>query len=1853
MPDSKDIQRESVAPTVALESSTYEVIRGRLAASGRELRSRLDQLNEARRNVFGAIETTLLSTERITTAHNCIARDMVAIGPYLLLGYNIHFGLKSETEISDVFSAYRHDAEQKTRTAAVDVLHLLQEASPNSNTIGGSHGFESDFKDLFRYYKNATFAKFDRRGPHLYMVFRVGKTVSEIKVFKWTLQGSGDSTKLRYIDNRSEQEYRFPPQHDFEWIRTTRDDHHYGEHPHISIEDRVFVETVGGDLTIKIENNTESGEGIYAEPVDDPDQTLDDGEIYYATIGNIILLKMRPYQEKEFRYIIYNEKLQTAMRLDSIRDACISLPDDHGLIFSNGYYLQDGEYKTFEHDLADMLFERSIQASNGEDYLYVFYNRDTGTCVLLQYNLIEQRVQTPWICNGWTFFGSGELLLFKAQDRPQKHHAIQVWQTPYVDEDVEPRLQSDSFLHRVGNKDIVRGMAECHEVLNLIDKDDTYANLYSDLVKLTGDISDSYFWLNRDDTFNMAECLAEIGTTAAAAVDEFDKVNRVKKNTADQTKAAESRTTAILAAVRHRRFEHINDFVESLRDLRGIRGTIISLRELRYVDTQLVESLENLVAEQTERLSRRCVDFLLRPASLTPYEKKVRHEQAGIEHLTKVSEARSLEEDIASSAAELEMLIDVVSNLRINDATQRTTIIDNISDLFSTVNQARAILKKKTRELAAVEGIAEFNSQLKLLNQSVVNYLDICDAPQKCEEFLTKIVIQLEELEGQFAEFDEFIVQLTEKREEVCTAFENRKLQLMEARNKRANTLLSAAERVLKGINSRLQNLETVNDINGYFASDLMIEKVRDIVAQLTELDDTVKVDDLQSRLKTIREDAVRQLKDRQDLYVEGENTIRLGTHLFTVNTQALDLTTVIRNDQMCLHLTGTGFFDPVRSVAACGTSIDDFRDIWGQEVVSENASVYRGEYLAWKILQAAKNTRRRQTLAEPRNSETTDNVSARYTLEELATLSKEDLLHYVQQFMGSRYSEAYTKGVHDADAAEITSVMAGMHSNIGLLRHDTRSRVLAIRAWMFHTDDTTTTAYRAKFRGAGAIATAFASDTGRDAYIAELREYLADLSSNGAFLTAETGSKAPGAANQCVHSVENERQIHSAAEYLFEELSGESHFAISMMADRIGREFQQHLKSNGIQTAFDKSVAAVEDDKNACFILLRNWVSAFLASAHSSVERFGHEYADEVAVSLMPGWPGRKNVFDASVDAELNGMIGTHAVIDGGRYHLNYNDFVQKLQLFEQTSVPRFNAYTDLKRRIVEQAREEMRLEEFSPRVLTSFVRNKLLNDVYLPLIGDNLAKQIGAAGETKRTDLMGLLLLVSPPGYGKTTLMEYIANRLGLIFMKINGPALGHAITSLDPSEASNAGAREEVEKLNLALEMGDNVMIYLDDIQHTHPEFLQKFISLCDAQRRIEGVYKGKTRTYDLRGRKVAVVMAGNPYTESGEKFQIPDMLSNRADIYNLGEIIGNSRDAFEMSYLENALTSNPILAKLASRSQQDVYAVIRMASSEPRDGIELEGNYSLEEIDELVNTMQKLMRVRDVILAVNREYIRSAAQSDEYRTEPAFKLQGSYRNMNRIAEKVVPIMNESELTTLIVSNYENDAQTLTSGAEANLLKFKELIGLLTEEEAGRWEDIKRTFRQNIKLRGVDDNDRTGQIIVTLGSLGDGLDDIRKALTDGISQIAATDRRPSDTAEQNFSPSNSDGLAARITEQLTGLQSGLAAINSSVADGLQQLAARSAEFAYAQMPETSGEKPSAKRQEFNSGRITVVNKIPPTVVAVLRQQFKVMKAWMQPIHETTQAQRIENRELLNRLEECTQLYTQLIERIEKGIN
>ncbi len=1636
----------------ALGSATYEIIRQRLQAHGTALRERMTRLDARRQEVFGAIESKLLQSDRITTAHNCVPRDMVQLGQgRFLFGFNVLIGLKKEIELADVFAAYQRDATEGS-------------FKETDLTLLGDKAFLTDFKRLYHVYTKAAFSKFSLIGGHLYFVFQVGAGVNDIAVFKWAFNGG----QLRYLDGRAEAEFRregFPPQFEFRWQTPPRESFRYGSHSHVSIEDRLFVDCIGGDLTLKVEDNTATGEGIYAEAVDDRNQKVDDADIAYATpLPHVIVLKVRPYKETAARYFIFNEKQQTAVRVDSIGQSCALLPEDHGLIFPDGYYLATGDLKRFDSRERDLVLERVVHAPNGEDSLYVFYNRITGDYVLLPYRLIAQKIEERIACHGFSLFADGHLVLFRGGDEAQKHHTIQLRQTPFHQPGHEPAGHRDAFLYQVGNKEVVRCLAECNEVLTLVGRENPYAELYSDLVKRCGAILDAYPWLKTADGFQLDAAVHSLGDAADKAVEEFDKVRRLQREAAQRVKDARARCDERFNLVRRASFRALPDFVQNLAALRQLRGELITLKEVRYVDLAAIEETEAAVTAQSADLAKRCVSFLLQPTALEPYRLRAAEHQTAAEKVAKAAEGRKLSEAVAAEGAELELLIEIVNSLRIDDATEATRIIDGITAIYATLNQVKSALKNRLQSLAAAEGTAQFGAQMKLLGQAAASYLDLCQTPAKCDEYLNRLSVQIEELEGAFADFEDFTVQLAEKRTALFEAFEQRKVALVEQRNRKTAALLTAAERVLKSIQNRLAALKSVDEINALMAADLMVGKVRDLIAQLLELGDSVKADDLQGRLKSLQQEAVRQLRDKQELFVGGSAVIQLGKHRFNLNTQPLELAVVNRDGTPHLHLTSTKFFAPITDTAFLAT-----RDVWDQEVISENSTVYRAEYLAARLL---------------------DTVEARGETAAVAARSAEERLALVQEFAAARYNEGYTKGVHDLDGAQIFEALLVTHELLQLARYDPTARACAVVFWHRFCPAEVRTLWTAKLKGFGERNRLFPGDAVQHDYIAALRALLAAFVAETKLFPAIVAD--------------------AAGEYLFHELSGGDAFVVSREASETVTAFQQHLVVKGGEQAFARSRAALAAHPGGELDLVRDFVRGFVRGRPEAAH-----YAEEVAALVFCSGDFPQRVVQAKTAQTLEGLKGAHAVVREGRYAFDYAAFRQKLAHYDATVAPQFAQFQQLKRTLIERERAQLRLEEFKPRVLSSFVRNQLIDQVYLPLVGDNLAKQIGAAGAAKRTDLMGLLLLISPPGYGKTTLLEYVASRLGIIFVKINGPALGHGVTSLDPAGAPNAAAREELNRLNLALEMGDNVMLCIDDIQHCSAEFLQKFISLCDGQRKIEGVWRGQSRTYDLRGRKVVVVMAGNPYTESGQKFKIPDMLANRADTYNLGDILGGSAEWFKASYLENSVTSNAVLAPLAQRSQKDIRSFIRMAAGGEREAEGFEGSYSAQEVEEIVAVMKKLVAIRDVILRVNLEYIHSAAQADEFRTEPPFRLQGSYRNMNRLAEKIVPLMNDAEVRALIVDHYRGESQTLTTGAEANFLKFKELIATQTAEEKARWDEIKRTFKRNQLSHGADKDDPLARVVGQLAGFQAGLQGIQDAIE---KQLAREPAAPAAVTEFN---------------------------------------------------------------------------------------------------------------------------------------
>jgi ATPase involved in DNA repair/ATPase family associated with various cellular activities (AAA) len=1627
----------------ALDAGTYDVVRKRLDAIAAQLLSEVTALNERRLATFGNSSTTLLATEHIRTEHNCVPRDITAVGNRLILGYQVHMGLKSAVTVSDVFSE-------------VDYDNNAFQVRPFSLLTGTA--FEKDFSDLFQYYKDARILQLRKTDTQVLAMFQTGQKLSDVRILRWAL--SADKRQITYVDNRGAADYKLAPSHDFAWIRTTRDNHVAGSHPHVNILDTVFVESMHGDVTIKIENNTTSGKGILSDPVKDPHQGMDDAEISYASLDTVIVLKVRPYRENDFRYYIYNRLTHQAVRIDALGQSCQQLPEGHGLIFPGGYYLSNGDYKIFPHDVTNMQFVRMARAPNGEDILYIYYAPASGDYILLRYNMITRSVEQPQMCNGFTFFPDGRMIIFRAQGEPSRLHAMQVWQTPFVsDEHAQQAPQRDTPLGRIGNRDLVRGISDLRHLQRLLANQAPTREAYADLLKNVVRISDSYHWFTQQDAGNINALLGQIKDGVNAAIGEFEKVLQLTAQAGQTAAGLESSVNELLRTLALETKATLDDYVRPLAQVRKLRGALETTRTVRFINAAVLDSLSARLITTGQELSAQAVEYLLRDDALAGYISDITAIENNCPRIDTVSNCTPMRERVDALSASLDLLVETVGSLEMRDANVRTAILERISAVYAQLNRVRALVDARRTTLAKKEGSAGFAAELAILSQAVGNAISLSDSPEKCDEFLGKLMLHMEELESRYAEIDTFVAELTQKREEIYDSFSARKQGLLDERQRRADALGNASERVLAGIIRRAKSFSTMDDLNTYFTTDAMVLKARALIEDLRALGANVKADDAEGRIKAAREDGLRTVRDRSELF-DGE-AVKLGRHRFSINTQAIDLTMLPRTDSdgklgMWFHITGTDYFSPVEDADFTSTS-----PCWEQEYISENATVYRAEYLAWQVLTAAERGEHGLSLA---------GLSK-------AALDETQLLKIVQQIIGIYYDHGYERGIHDSDACKLIHAVLHLRSTCGLLRFAPTVRAHALMLWPTLSKHRLAISWQRQARALHDLVR-YAGET------AAVTTLASDIAAVVHTTAQELGFTAVDAT-----------AAEQIARYLVSEFGEEpaTHFIQSGIAADALVALHNYVRLAGAWDRVHDDLRHLRDQPRAALRLARAWVDAFL----SANQQFSRHEADEIAAWFALGDAVPCETMHARTDITITELLGQHARIVERGMTLSLDDYEARLRQFASHSVPQFRHFQERRRTLLERERKILRVDEFKPRVLTSFVRNRLINEVYLPLIGDNLAKQMGALGANRRTDLMGMLLLISPPGYGKTTLVEYVSSVLGLAFMKINGPALGHDVSSIDPQAAPNAAARQELEKLNLALEMGNNVLIIVDDIQHTSPEFLQKFISLCDGSRRIEGVWRGRARTYDLRGKKVVVVMAGNPYTESGEQFKIPDMLANRADTYNLGDILGGHAEAFALSYIENVLTANPILAQTAGRPQADLYRLIRLAQGDESVRSELEHPYSALEIGDITAVLAHLLGVQKILGQVNATYIASAATADAYRTEPPFKLQGSYRNMAKIAAKIVPLMTASERDQLIRDHYAGESQTLTTGAEANLLKFKTMMGNLATNDAARWKAICSIYTRRQEL--ADGDDPANKAVLQLAKLSDQLNSLRGAVVE----------------------------------------------------------------------------------------------------------------------------------------------------------
>ncbi|MGM9466793.1 DNA repair ATPase [Streptomyces murinus] len=1604
--------------TETVDAGTYDVLRDRLAAHAAELARRAEELNARRAEEFGSTRLELASTTNLKTPHASLRQDIVAVGDKLLLGTRARGS-------EPVLALYDRDGNRLPEDGG-----LLEDPA-----------FVREFTALTRYYRDAHLLRLRRTDGRLLAVFRTGEKADDIRALRWTLTEDG---RAEFLDARGERDDVVPPAQDVTWTGTGRADHVLGREPYVGVPGGLGVAALGGTLTVRAEDGAE----LYAEPVAEPLQSLADAAVAYASVGPLTLLRVRPYKEDTDRYLVFNALTRTVVRLDGIGQACRRLPEEQGVVFPGGYCLASGQHKAYELDVTGLEFEQEIRAPNGEDVLYAFRDRSGGGTLLLSYNTLRKEVATPLPCQGWALFEDGALAVLRAGgDEPAHTHPVQWWTSPYVSDTHAAALRTGTGpLARVGNADLVRGLADCLSVARLVADGITTGEGYRALTAACVRAADTHHWLADPELGGIQEPLAAVRETAEQVLAEFETVRELTRGAAEALEEAAERIAAVVRRLRGEAPREAAAWVRGLTELRRAHGHLLTLRELRFVDTERVAALAAEAESDLAAFGRRAVTFLSREDAFTAQRAEVEQLVADADAIRTVAGAGPVTERLDELADGLRTVTEVVTGLDIADATVRTAVLERIADVLGGVNRARATLDARRRSLQDQEGRAEFAAETALLAQAVTAALAGATTPEACDDQLASVLARLEDLDGRFAEFDDFLTELAGRRTEIYEAFAARKQSLADVRARRAEQLAVSAGRMLETVARRAAGLADTDAVTAYFASDPLVAKIVRTAGELRDLGDSVRAEELDGRLKAARQEAARALRDRGDLYADDGRTLLLGSHRFAVNTQPLDLALVPAADGLALAVTGTDYRAPVTD-----PDLVSMRPYWDRHLPSESPEVYRAEHLAARLL------------AEHGPA---------------ALAAADDLPGLVRRVAQESYDEGYERGVHDHDATLILTALLPLYDAAGPLRHEPAARA---RAQLFWTHGTTEPARAAWSRRAVSLARA------RDAFgpTAALGELVAELAV--ALWEWEPSDAREGTGDGC-----DRWSAKAAAAYLFDELTGGTgpeDFVLGGAARALLDKFRQALAGSD----YGRDLEGLTELR-ARRQVVEAWLTAY-ADASGSDAAPG-ELAEAVAAELCPALPRYDG--DARLTTTVEGLLGAHPRVAGGRLELRLDEFLARTARHTAHDVPGFRAYQRRRAALLAAERERLRLADHRPRVMPSFVRNRLVDEVYLPLIGDSLARQLGTTGAGKRTDTGGLLLLVSPPGYGKTTLMEYVADRLGLMLVKISGPALGHSVTSLDPADAPNATARREIEKINFALAAGNNTLLYLDDIQHTSPELLQKFIPLCDATRRVDGVWNGEPRTYDLRGKRFAVCMAGNPYTESGERFRIPDMLANRADVWNLGDVLTGKEDVFALSFVENALTANPVLAPLAARERADLELLVRLAAGDPTARPDrLSAALPPTELDAVLALLRHVLAVRDTILTVNAAYIASAAQSADARTEPPFRLQGSYRDMNKIAQRLRPVMNTAEREAVVQDHYTAEAQTLTTGAEANLLKLAELRDDLDPARVARWTDIKAAHIRTRTLGGPDQDPLT-RAVAALTVLADRVAAVESAIT-----------------------------------------------------------------------------------------------------------------------------------------------------------
>ena len=307
------------------------------------------------------------------------------------------------------------------------------------------------------------------------------------------------------------------------------------------------------------------------------------------------------------------------------------------------------------------------------------------------------------------------------------------------------------------------------------------------------------------------------------------------------------------------------------------------------------------------------------------------------------------------------------------------------------------------------------------------------------------------------------------------------------------------------------------------------------------------------------------------------------------------------RGDELHLHLTGTDFLEPLRD-----PELEALRDFWQVALESESAQLYRAEYLAGQVLDAA------------------DRGQEGLSLESLKPLlaHPEELARVIRDFAAPRYKEGYEKGIHDHDAAAILLQLLPLRDSAGLLRFGAAARAFATLYWDRQQEQPQPRQWVERARTSRHIQQLFGRREGLLQLQEEILVALGDWHQQHAFtLAAEL--------------------LPEAAEYLVQELAAERiEFTFSKYAKQLQEALTLRLQGARMWDDYQQALARLVERPAAQWALTENWLSALCAEGE--FVEWADYVPEAVALSLLRE-DFAKRITEVDLRFKVDNLMGEH----------------------------------------------------------------------------------------------------------------------------------------------------------------------------------------------------------------------------------------------------------------------------------------------------------------------------------------------------------------------------------------------------------------------------------------------------------------------------------------------------------------------------------------------------------------------------------------------------------------------------------